>query len=333
MALRPRGGGSIPGRGRRAGIVEGALIGLAVLAWGGRAWADDQQEFEFAKNRFDVGQYAEAHERFATLLDTSKEPCESGPSGNCRITEPDLIERARVLDAASLIALKRYAEADAMIEAVLRQDPTFKPNSTDLLPPEVTDRFTSIRGKIREELEKKAREDAEKAMKQRLQAQRARQEEQRWIAEITRMASEERRVTLRSRWIGLLPMGIGQYQNGDTKLGVFFTVSEALLGATTLVTAGIVSNYANVDPNQLDEQGNPIDREELSSRIATAATINRIAFTGWAALTLAGIVQAQIAFVPERVDVLKRPVPPRPKIMPAVSVLPGGAGVWVSGTF
>jgi len=334
MALGSLGGGSTRERaGRRAKFVASALVGTAVLAAQAYAWADDLQEFELAKNRFDVGQYEEAHQRFAALLDPVLPSCDTGPSGRCRITDPDLVERARVLDAASLIALKRYPDADALIASVLQKNPTFKPNSTDLLPPEVTDRFTELRGKLREELEQKAREDAEKARERRLAEQRAREEEQRWIAQIAKLASEEKRVEVNSRWIAALPFGVGQYQNGDTRLGLFFTVSQVLLGATTMVSAGVTSSFASVNPNQVDAQGNPVDIVALRQRIDTWAAINRIAFSGWAALTVAGIVQAQIAFVPEREKILKRPIPPRPRVTPIVSALPGGAGLGVVGTF
>jgi hypothetical protein len=39
-----------------------------------------------------------------------------------------------------------------------------------------------------------------------------------------------------SRWIAAMPFGAGQIQNGDTGLGVFFAVGEALLGGATITT-------------------------------------------------------------------------------------------------
>ena len=125
-----------------------ALAGLAVLLGASVCRADDAQELELAKNRFNAGQYEEAHQQFARLLTPSLPGCDKGPSGGCRLTDPDLIERTRVLDAASLIALKRLALADAQIEIVLRQNPAYAP-SPALFPQEVVDRFTEVRGRLR----------------------------------------------------------------------------------------------------------------------------------------------------------------------------------------
>src|SRR5262249_10125461 len=153
--------------------------------------ADDAQELELAKNRFDAGQYDEAHARFVVLLDAKLSTCDHGPSGACRIADPDLIERARALDAASLIALKRIPEAEARIEAILRSNPTYVPNPA-LFPQEVVDRFTEVRGRLRDELSKEAADRAAKELKARLADQQAKEAEERWIDELEQLAGKQR---------------------------------------------------------------------------------------------------------------------------------------------
>jgi tetratricopeptide (TPR) repeat protein len=304
------------------------LAGFALLTGGGICRADDAQELELGKNRFDAGRYDEAHARLSAMLDASLPTCEKASSGSCRISDTDLIERARALDAASLIALKRYPEAEAQIETILRQNPTYAPNPA-LFPQEVVDRFTQVRGRLRDELEKEAQARAARALQKRLAEQQFREAQEKWIGDVQRLAALERRVEINSRWVALLPLGIGQYQNGDTRLGVFFTASELLLGATTLVSAGVIAGYDKVKGKDCTGACLSVFHEN----VANAALVNRIAFGGWLGITLIGIAQAQIAFVPERHTYQPRPIPPRPKLAPTVSLEPGGLGLGLVGRF
>lgn len=309
-----------------------AVAGLAALTTASWARADDVQEIEFGKSRFDAGRYEEAHARFAAMLDASLPSCDAAPSGSCHITDPDLIERARALDAASLIALKRYPEADARIEAVLRQDPIYAPNPM-LFPQEVVDRFTQVRARLRAELEKQSQARTKQARDRQVATQKLREAQEKWLAELERLASREKRVEVHSRWVALLPLGIGQYQNGNMSLGAFFSASEVLLGATTLVSAFLVASYGSVDRSTCDRDC--LNKEQWN--INAAATVNRVAFGTWIAVTAAGIVQGELQFVPERITYRTRPLPPRPKltptVSPTVSFLPGGFSVGLVGQF
>jgi hypothetical protein len=313
----------------RTPVVAASLVGLAVLTAAEVCQADDLQELELAKNRFDAGQYEEAHARLFVMLDAQKPPCDKAPTGTCRVTEPEVVERARVLDATSLIALKRDADANAQIERVLRQNPTYTPSAA-LYPQELVDRFTEMRGKLRAELDKQVQKQAEDALKAQKAEQAAREAQEKWIAELQRLAGQEKKVDVHSRWLAFVPFGAGQYQNGDVKLGVFFTVSEALLGTTTLVTAGIVNAYANADPTR------PCDdtcQAQRRANVDAAALVNRVAFGTLVATALAGIIQAQIAYEPSVATVVQRPVPPRPKVTPTVSIQSGGVGLGIVGSF
>jgi hypothetical protein len=304
----------------------GALLGLAVLAFAGLCWADDVQELELSKNRFDAGQYEEAHQRFAVLLDPSKPTCDRGPSGGCRVSDLDLIERARVLDAASLIALRRPAEAEAQIEKILRQNPTYAPNPT-LFPQEVVDRFTEVRGRLRDELEKEIQRRAVEALKKRIAEQRLREAQEKWIADLQKLASTK--VEVHSRWIAALPLGVGQYQNGDVRLGAFFTATELLLGATTVTSALFVSYYGELGYSRKCAGA----CGALQQNIIVATLVNRIAFSTLIGVTAFGIVQAELAFAPEKVIDRARPTPPRPRLAPTVSFAPGELGVGLVGQF
>jgi hypothetical protein len=305
----------------RIGRRAAALLALAAALSPRPARADDAQTLELGKNRFDAGQYEEAAKRFAAMLDPVAPACDKGSTQTtCRLVDPDLVESARALYAASLLALKHPDEANVQIEKVLRQHHAYRP-SPAMFPQEVIDRFTEVRTRLAPEFEAEARAQAERDQAQKIA-------QQKWIDELKRLAGTEKVVQVNSRAIALLPFGVGQFQNGDTALGVFFAVSEALAGGTAIAAGALESYYTGLDPTS-----NPV---ALTSRVDTSATVNRIAFGAWAGLTLAGIIQAQVGFVPERSFTRPRPVPPPPpppKVLPTVSFQPGGATVGLVGRF
>ncbi|WP_437738976.1 hypothetical protein WME73_25330 [Sorangium sp. So ce302] len=326
---------------RRLAAAAAAALALCFAA---PARADDVQQFELAKTRFDAGHYEEAVSRFAAMLDPANAPCERGPieaeGKPCRISEPGLVERARGLAAAALVALRRTSEADAYIEKILLDNPVYSPNPA-VFQPEVLDRFTAVRARIRARIEEVTRQKAEAQHAARLRVERSRADERRWVAEIHRLAGRERVVAQNSRWTAMLPFGVGQFQNGDDGLGWFFLVSQAVAGGTSIVSAIALASYENVDisPRSSGQGGGPmqsVDIDALNSRIGTAAAVNRVAFGAFATLVAAGIAHAQITFVPERVSFRTRPVPPPPPSFtaaPTISVVPGGMVAGLTGRF
>ncbi|WP_437604797.1 hypothetical protein WMF20_26740 [Sorangium sp. So ce834] len=324
---------------RLAAAAAGALALLCV----GPAAADDMQQFELAKTRFDAGHYEEAVSRFAAMLDPATPPCDRGATEvegkPCRISDPALVERARGLAAAALVALRRTSEADAYIEQILLDNPVYSPNPA-VFQPEVIDRFTAVRARIRARIEEMTRQKAEAQRAERLRIERGRDDERRWIAELHRLAGRERVVARSSRWIAMLPFGVGQFQNGDEGLGWFFLVSQAVAGGTSIVSALALSSYTNVDvtprPRAPGTPAQAVDIDALNSRIETAAAVNRVAFGTFATLVAAGIAHAQITFVPERVSFRTRRVPPPPPgftAAPTISALPGGLYAGLLGRF
>src|ERR1043165_6264285 len=94
MAARPHDGGRFRARlGERVApsawrLCLAVACSLAALLAPRDARADDAQELELGKNRFDAGQYEEAAKRFMTMLDPAVPPCDKEApkrSGRCRI--------------------------------------------------------------------------------------------------------------------------------------------------------------------------------------------------------------------------------------------------------
>lgn len=320
-----------------------AAVGALALLFAGPARADDMQQFELAKTRFDAGNYEEAVNRFAEMLDPANAPCERGATEAegkpCRISDPVLVERARGLAVAALVALRRTGEADAYIEQILLDNPVYSPNPA-VFQPEVIDRFTAVRARIRARIEEMTQQKAEAQRAERLRVERSREDERRWVAELRRLAGRERVVERNSRWTAMLPFGVGQFQNGDEGLGWFFLVSQAVAGGTSIVSALALSSYENVDvtprPSTPGSPAQAVDIDALNRRIGTAAAVNRVAFGAFATLVAAGIAHAQITFVPERVSFRTRRVPPPPPsftVAPTISVLPGGLYAGLLGRF
>jgi hypothetical protein len=105
-----------------------------------------------------------------------------------------------------------------------------------------------------------------------------------------------------SRFIALLPFGAGQFQNGDVARGAYFAAGELLLAGTSIGSYLYVAHLATtaVPASQFSS---------TNAHIATATVVNRVAFASWAALTLGGIIEAQISLAPKRAAVTATPTP------------------------
>jgi len=129
-----------------------------------------------------------------------------------------------------------------------------------------------------------------------------------------------------SRWIAALPFGAGQFQNGNVALGIFFAGSEALLGATSIVTAAIAMKLVSTDTQGLG------DRKimALHDSFRAAKTTNHVAFTTLAVLAAAGVTEAQVNLVPRRTA----PAPQRcPSFAATAAPILGGGLLGVRAAF
>lgn len=315
------------------------LFALAAALGAGAARADDSQQFELVKGLFYAGQYEDVVRRLAILLDPSNPACgtvEGAPTApqTCHLADQVLVERSREMQVVALVALKRQADADVVIEKMVRQNPTYTPEPGSL-PAAVVQRVGEIKARLQKELEDRARNDADAQRKAALQTHKASEDERKWLAEMTRLASQETVIERRSRVLAFVPFGVGQFQNGDTALGLVFAGTQALAAGAAAGFGAMHGFFAAADPDAVDENGNPLDNAELTSQIQLAAQANQIAFGTWAALAIAGIIQANVAFVPEVRTTRPRAVPKRPVpvVVPTVAVSDGGVSVGFVGTF
>jgi hypothetical protein len=302
------------------------------------ARADDASEFELGKNAYDRGDYEGARARFSTMLDPKAPVCNSASNGSCRLSDPEFIERARALQAASLIALGKKPLAEEHILRIYLDNPGYAP-SPAVFPPEVIDTFTEVEGKNRDKIREAQRKRDEEARKKRLIEKEMRDKEVARIALLEHLAGQERVVETNSRMLALLPLGAGQFQNGDVGWGIGFASTQVLAGGLSIISSVIVDDLSTVNPYGSDpDTGRAIDTADYVAQRDAWVAVNQIAFGAWALATVVGIVHAQITFVPEKTTIRPRPIPkpakpPPPTASPTVGYVPGGATLGIVGSF
>jgi hypothetical protein len=285
-----------------------ALVALLVLVNAAPARANDFDQFQNARAAYDSQNYALAADLFRGLLIESK-------PGDRR---PLVLESRKYLAAAALF-LGRRQEAEAQFEALLRVEPDYVLDPL-AFPDEVARLFSEVKARmdlerVRNEQER-ARRQAEQAAQAAQRDQAAKQERER-LDRLVQLASTERIQERHSRWVAMMPFGIGQYQNGHNGLGLVLAVSEGSLLAISLVSFFLHENLRGQDPNT--------DSLRQGARLAESV----FRYTNWisaglfGAITVAGIIDAQVRFVPSRTIERPRSLPPDLEQL-QLSVGPGG---------
>jgi hypothetical protein len=286
-----------------------ALLASALL--GSPARANDFDQFQNARVAYESLNYELAADLFQGLLVTA------APSDR----RPVVIEARKYLAAAYLF-LGRKPEAEGQLELLLRAAPDYVLDPL-AFPDEVGKTFAVVKARLEKERtqteRERARADARERGQQEVEARKERDRLQRLIA----LASTERVKETRSRWIALLPFGVGQFQNDHNGLGLVLAVSEGALlaiGATTFFLHESLRNQV------------PTDADRGNAQLAEAGFryTNEISFGLLAVLAVTGIVDAQLRFVPSRSYDQPRPLPPD-LLKLRLSVGPRGLGL--SGRF
>jgi tetratricopeptide (TPR) repeat protein len=257
------------------------------------ARADDLADFERARASYDAQRYAEAVQKLELLV--------GGET-------PRLATRAIVLEArkylgASYLFVARRADAERQFALLLSEDPQYQIDPTTF-PAEVREVFASVRTRLEREARALAdARDREEAARRAEEAERLIRDRAR-LERLRELALTETIVEENSRWIAAIPFGIGQFQNGQSGLGIAFAVTEGVLGATALTmkilhdTLPSPSGY----PSNLDIPA--VRRLE-----AAYAITNYLAMSALAVVAIIGIVDAQLRFVPSFTRTRSRTAP------------------------
>jgi hypothetical protein len=129
----------------------------------------------------------------------------------------------------------------------------------------------------------------------------------------------------------MVPFGTGQFQNGDRALGWFFLATESACVLGTGVTVPIYLTDLEYRSTAYRD-GDSFRANEYISRASTVRTVDLVLAGTFAVTAIAGVIEAQAAFVPEVVEVRKRPIPMAlPTISPSADAR--GALIGVVGRF
>jgi hypothetical protein len=286
--------------------------------------ADETSDFEKARNAYLKKEYVEAAARFEAMLDPAKGT----------LTTKDLINEAEFCYGAVKLAQNRKDEAHTLWDKVLLETGGGYTPDPLTYPSEVLNDFTDEKTRMKTAISQQQQQAAaqEQARKQREAAEKARLEAR--VKELEALTAVETVVIQNSRETALLPLGIGQFQNGQKELGWLFLFSEGLAVASTCVL--FFPYRYNIDQYNaaLTGPGSPNYRIQLAQQYAAVAqdirTADFIILGALGAIALTGIIQAEIAFKPTLTYTRKRKVS---GIWPSFSPLPNGAALGLHGAF
>ncbi len=301
-------------------LIAPAALALSLLA-APSARADDEVDFDKARAAYASKHYDDANARFHAMLDPQ--------TGT--LHDPALVPEARMYWAATLFALGNKPAAAGLIEQLLLSLPEYEPDPLRF-PQDVVNFFIDTRSRIATKITEakaaaaKAAQDAhDKEVADRVRAEKR-------LALLEKLASEEVEVQDHSRVIALVPFGAGQFQNGNPTLGWLFLGAESGLA----VAAAVAIPVYRLQLGQSSDSFNAGDRASSAqwlSRAETTRDVNLVLSAAFALTAIAGVVQAQVAFVPRKIETHPRVIPPVASIAPLLAPLVrsreegGGAGV------
>ncbi len=267
---------------RGLSIIAAAACLAALLPARG-AWAtaqDDLAEFQLAMNAYDTGEYVTAEKRFKALLDR----------------DPPLDNKALIFEVhkylgATLMFLGKQAEAEALFEELLRQDPDYELDPV-LFPTDILDTFYKVKLRIADELAAIQSEKEKAAAKAKAEKKALKKKLLQSIKEATKPVYLGREQQARSLFFAFVPFGVGQLQNGQMLKGYLFLGGElALLGAN-ITLWGLSRYYYNqegrVAKKRADSYETIYNKLKLATNVMGAVVI---------AAMVAGVIDALVYYV------------------------------------
>jgi TM2 domain-containing membrane protein YozV len=252
---------------------------------------------------------------------------------NGTLHDAAMVTQARMYLAAVLFAKGEQEQAATVLERLLLDDKEqFEPDPLSF-PTDVIDFFIDTRARLRDKLNAQAQERAKREAERRAREEEQKKREAARLALLERLATEEKVTSVHSRWIALVPFGAGQFQNGKPGLGwaLLATESAFLLGTVVTIPIYLIDLQNRSDAYRA---GQNFQANEYIDRANVVRTVN-LAFIGAFALTAAaGVVQAQLEYVPSVVDLRTRPIPAVSwTLTPVLTPERGGASVGIGGRF
>lgn len=260
----------------------GPLLGLLLWLAAPAARANDFDDFQEALQAYQAQDFERASRLFEAL---------AGGDVPGTTDRPLLVESRKYL-AACLMFMGREADAEATFARLLRDEPGYQLDPL-AFPEDVVRLFARVRERIERERQEAAVAEARAREQARLE-ELQRQIEQRARAErLMSLARTERVEEVRSRWVAMVPFGVGQFQNDDAGLGLVLAVTQGLLVGTSITTYVLHENLRGQEP--IPEELSDAEFAEKALRLT-----NQISLGLFGALAITGIVDAQLRFKKSR---------------------------------
>jgi tetratricopeptide (TPR) repeat protein len=288
-----------------------ALFAIVLGLWPSGASANDFDQFQNARVAYDSLNYELAADLFRGLL-ANASPNDSRP----------LVLESRKYLGAALLFMKHSDEAEQQFELLLQADPSYVLDPLTF-PEEVNRRFDAVRRRLEHARAEAARAQAAAASNQQAARDDVVVKRREKVERLIELASVERVERQRSRWVAMMPFGIGQFQNQHESLGLVLAVSEGVL-----LGAAVTSYFLHESLRDDDPDDALLDDAKLAE--AGFRYGNRISLGLFAVVAIAGIVDAQLRFKPTLTYERPRPLP---KDLQELDVAIGPGGVAVSGRF
>lgn len=279
-------------RGTRSWVTAVVFLTTIVLSWSpGSAIANELDDFQRALKAYETQSYGLAATLFEGLVGGEQ----------TRLQNRALVLESRKYLAASYLFVGKKDSASKQFVRLVREDPTYQLDPL-AFPEEVQKTFAEARQQVEQE-----RIAAEEAKKQAQAAASKRKtsatlDDREKLRRVLTLAETERVERLHSRWIALVPFGVGQFQNGDPGWGTFFALSEGITAAVNILSYFLHDSLKGQRPapDMLGE-----------ARFAESAFrySNQVSFTLLAGLVLAGVIDAQVRYQPIEKEIRNKPLP------------------------
>jgi hypothetical protein len=315
----------------------------------GVAYAADEQEYDLVKTLVGDTQHEQAAARCARLLDPASPVCPNTPDlspQGCRVTDATIVRLVRGYYAIALQSTGKNEAAKEQFRAILKDNPTFSP-SPAIYPIKTIDLFNEVKKEGQAaEIERIRQQQAKEAA-----AKEAQRKYDAYVAELEKRASNEEHVVERSRWFAAVPLGLGQFYNDDIGLGVLFASIEVSAIAVAIATGALhadqIATRRSLDNDDMEDyrrifpSGDDLNVEDptLETRLDQLRIANNVSMGVLAATLIAGFIEAQVSFEPEKRRTVPRALPPKPpKPAPSVDLTgvpgaPGATGLGLQLTF
>jgi hypothetical protein len=308
--------------GRRSIVsrIHAAILGGALCLSSATVYADDADDFLIARDNFTAGEFAQAAVQLRRLVGV--EPV---------AVRAELVEPARKYYAAALFSMGQRAQAEQVIEAILRDNPDAALSPTLFSPPlqtlfyDTRQRMLPILNAIRDQ-----RREEQTARQARLIAQRNLLRE---------LATRETVVVRHSPWMALAPMGIPQFVAGQYGAGAAFLATEVALVGIAIGAVGLCHALVR-DPGFIEPANagrtciEPNSRNPSWSVMAALQVVQVSAWSALGAVVIGGAIHSLLAIPAERREVRPRTAPAGwDRIQIAVSPTLGAPGLQLGGRF